>query len=124
MDRKINPTGQQSLLDFLREQAFSTDLRQRTIGDHVARGPDHLDDNAVGRNSIRRGDFLRNQAGLRQRQRASAATDPDQGGADRGLHRETSQWQIKPGWGDIRTAISPKSCPRKTLANKGSRMRI
>ena len=71
--RQVDGAGQQRVLDFLDEQALAADLRQRRVGEAVARG---LDDDDLGLDAGALEQQRRDRACLHQRQRAAARAEP------------------------------------------------
>jgi hypothetical protein len=77
MHGKIQPTGDQHILQFLGEKALAADLRQRSVGDPVAHGRQHDDLEHFGRQSVRRHQPVPCFMGLRQRQGTAPRADPE-----------------------------------------------
>ena len=93
MHGDIDGAGEQSLLDFLGEQTFAADLRQRPLLDRlvldlVAGGADDLDSDGLRRHAARLGNGTLRLPRLDQRQRRTARANAEKESWSRGLpHR-------------------------------------
>ena len=92
MHREVDAALEQRLLDLLGEQALAAGLGQRPVLDPVAGGADHLDLDPRRIEAMRLRQRVAHHAGLRQRQRAAARADPQNGRSSLGLRHRTSQW--------------------------------
>ena len=79
-DGKVDPAVEQGLLDLLGEEALAAGVGERPVLDHVTGGADGLDLDRVGRPAVRGGEAVAHRARLRQRERAAARADAEDGG--------------------------------------------
>ena len=91
MHREIDRTVDERLFDLLGEQSLAAGIRQRAVLDGVARGADHAKGDRAGGPAMRGSEAVAHLPGLRQRQRAAARADAQEGRNARGLHPSTSQ---------------------------------
>src|SRR5262249_17603138 len=101
--RKVDGMGKQGFLDFLREQPFASDLRQRSVADDVTRGADHLDVDAFRRKPEGGSKLRAHHAGLGERERRAACPDPQESSLLKGSRPLTSQGYA------VTTAPAPRS---------------